>query len=470
MFSSGLPGWLAASLVAGAVVVCAQPGLADSLPRTPQPAPQPAPQAAAVNAPSPAAGAITLSQAIALALKNDPAYAGALAASGSARLDAALSRSALLPNADAHGQYLYTQPNGVRNQAGQIGSQAAPRFIANNAIREYAAQVLVNESLSFASFAGYQRARGLAAQSAADLESARRDLVVRVVAAYFGVLSASEKEKVAQRALTEAQTFLDLTQKLESGREVAHADVVKADLSDQQRQRELGDATLAAEKARLDLGVLLFPDPRTPYSLVAAGQIPDPLPDRATTEAESGKNNPDLRSALAALHAAHSEVFAARAGYFPALALNYSWGIDAPQFAVNGPDGVRNLGYSASVGLDIPLWDWFATHDRVRQSELREHAAQAALTTVQRTLIAQLDEFYSEARVASDQVASFQTSVDTARESLRLTRLRYSAGEALALEVVDAENALAQAESALADGRLRAQVARANLQTLTGVL
>jgi outer membrane protein TolC len=89
---------------------------------------------------------------------------------------------------------------------------------------------------------------------------------------------------------------------------------------------------------------------------------------------------------------------------------------------------------------------------------------------MQRTLIAQLDEYYSEARVAAGQVSSLQTSVDTARESLRLTRLRYSAGEALALEVVDAENALALAESALADGRLRAQVARANLQTLTGVL
>ncbi len=111
--------------------------------------------------------------------------------------------------------------------------------------------------------------------------------------------------------------------------------------------------------------------------------------------------------------------------------------------------------------MDIPLWDWFATHDRVRQSELREKAAQAALTNMQRTLIAQLDEYYNEARVASDQVASLRTSVDTARESLRLTRLRYSAGEALALEVVDAENAVAQAESALADGLLRAQVARA---------
>jgi outer membrane protein TolC len=466
MFSAGLPGWLAAFLVAGAAIACARPAVANSLPQ----APQPAAQAAAANPSTAAVGAITLRQAMALALRDDPAYATARATAGSARLDAAMSRGALLPNADAHGQYLYTQPNGVLNQAGQIGSQAAPRFIANNAIREYAAQVLVNENLSFAGFAGYRRARALATQSSADLESARRDLVVRVVAAYFGVLSAREKANVAQRALTEAKAFVDLTQKLENGREVAHADVVKADLSYQQRQREFSDATLAADKARLDLGVLLFPDPRTPYTLAAEDKIAEPLPDRAAIDAEAAKNNPDLRSALAGLDAAHNEVFAARAGYFPALAFNYSWGIDAPQFAVNGPDGVRNLGYSASVGLDFPVWDWFATHDRVRQSELREKAAQAALTTMQRTLIAQLDEYYDEARVAADQVASLQTSVDTARESLHLTRLRYSAGEALALEVVDAENALAQSESALADGRLRAEVARANLQTLTGVL
>jgi len=35
---------------------------------------------------------------------------------------------------------------------------------------------------------------------------------------------------------------------------------------------------------------------------------------------------------------------------------------------------------------------------------------------------------------------------------------------------VDAEGALAQAETALADGTLRSHVARANLQTLTGAL
>jgi outer membrane protein len=463
MFCSGLPEWLAASVVAGAAIVCARPAMADSLPQ----APQPAPAAATANSPAPA---ITLTQAMALAIQNDPAFATARATAGSARLDTAISRSALLPNAGVNGTYTYTQPSGFVDNGVPYGLERLPIFVANDSIHEYWAQLLVNQTISLPNIANWRRSRALAAQASADLESARRDLLVRVVSAYFGVVDTAEKAAVAQRALNEAQGFVDLTQKLEKGREVAHADVVKADLSLQQRQREFSDATLAADKARLDLGVLLFPDPRTPYTLTDQNQLPDSLPDEAAVQAAAAHNNPDLRSALSALKAAQSEVWAARLAYLPTIGFNYTYGINAPELAANAPGGVRNLGYSASVTINMPVWDWFAAQDKVRQSQLREKVAQTTLTNAQRLLIAQLDEYYNEARVAADQVASLRTSVDTARESLRLTRLRYSAGEALALEVVDAENALALAESALADGRLRAQVARANLQTLTGVL
>ena len=47
-------------------------------------------------------------------------------------------------------------------------------------------------------------------------------------------------------------------------------EVVKAQLQQQQRERDLSNAKLNAEKARLDLGVLLFPDPRTAYTLLDA--------------------------------------------------------------------------------------------------------------------------------------------------------------------------------------------------------
>jgi outer membrane protein TolC len=54
-------------------------------------------------------------------------------------------------------------------------------------------------------------------------------------------------------------------------------------------------------------------------------------------------------------------------------------------------------------------------------------------------------------------------------ESLRLTLLRYQAGEATALEVVDAQTTLTQARNAFDDGLVRYRLAITNLQTLTGV-
>jgi outer membrane protein TolC len=163
-------------------------------------------------------------------------------------------------------------------------------------------------------------------------------------------------------------------------------------------------------------------------------------------------------------------VQAARAAYLPDLGMNFTYGIDAPQFAANGPDGVHNLGYSASVTLDIPVWDWLSTQHKVRQSEIRRDAVKVALSAVQKRLLANLDEFYAEADAAQKQLDSLNTSVQTATESLRLTHLRYSGGEATVLEVVDAQNALILTEDAREDGMLRYQTALANLQTLTGTL
>ncbi|MGC2160287.1 MAG: TolC family protein [Silvibacterium sp.] len=413
----------------------------------------------------------TLLDAIALAEVNDPNYAASVADRGVANLDRGISRAALLPVVTYQNQYLYTQPNGLRNQAGQgVGSQDAPRFIANNAIREYQSQALITETLSAANFAGLRHAGAAASKASADAEVARRSLVVAVASAYYTLIAEESSVQIAQRAEGEAQSFVDLTGKLEAGREVAHADQIKADLALQQRQRELAEAQLAEQKARLDLGILILPDPRKPYRLADSSQGTPSLPAREESEAVASKNNPELKSALETLHMSQDDVTAARAAYLPALSFNYTYGIDAPQFAVNGPAGVQNLGYSAFATLNLPVWDWLATHDRVKQSELRRKVAQTQLSYTQKKLIADLDEYYSEAKVASDELASLNLSVKTAQESLRLTKLRYSAGEATALEVVDAEGAATQAETASADGAVRYRVALANLQTLTGTL
>jgi outer membrane protein len=425
-------------------------------------------QASTVSAPSPAPASITLQQAIALARTNEPSFAAAVANERVSALDHSIARAALLPGVSYNNQVLYTQPNGAINGSGPIGNQSAPRFIANNAVREYASQGVVTETLGLRQLTAVSRAAAADAVAAAELEIARRGLVSTVTGLFYQALAADRKVGVARRAAGEAGSFTTLTQQRESAREGAHADVVKAQLQQQQRDRDLADAQLEAQKSHLDLGVLLFPDPRAAYTLVPGAVAP--LPDRAGVDAAAMRLNPELRQALASLRVSTLEVTAARAAYLPDLGLNFTYGIDAVQFAVNGRDGVKNLGYSASATLDIPVWDWLSTQHRVRQSEILRDAARTVLTATQRRLIAQLDEFYAEAGTARDQLQSLDQSVQTAAESLRLTRLRYSAGESTVLEVVDAQNSLTAAEIAREDGTIRYQMALTNLQLLTGAL
>jgi outer membrane protein len=422
-----------------------------------------------VSSTAPASAAvqqISLDEAIRLAEKNEPVFAAARAQTRIAKLDHSVAAASLLPSVTYHNQYLFTQGNGSNDRIGQTTTSAAPRFIANNAVHEYASQGVVNERLGVQQFSAVSVASAQEAQAAAEEEIARRGLVSAVVSLYYGVAAANTKLAVVQRSADEADHFFKLTQDRENAREAAHADVIKAELTQQQRTRDVEDAKLAASKAHLELGVLLFADPRTAFQTEAVA--PPVLPDRAEVEADASKNNAELKSALAALHASDAGVLSARAAYLPDLGLNFTYGVDAPQFAVNGPDASRNLGYSASATLDIPVWDWLSTEHKVKQSEIRRDLAKVALSVAQRRLIADLSEFYDEAATTRDQLASLDASATMAQESLHLTELRYTGGEGSVLEVVDAQNTLLAAETAQADGVVRYQLALANLQTLTG--
>jgi outer membrane protein TolC len=446
----------------------------------------PVPGQTTAPATPPNAPVITLDEAINRARTNEPTFAAAVAAQRNATLDRSIARAALLPNVVYHNQFLYTQPvrcpvtneicatnAGITSGNASAGNPAissgAPRFIANNAVHEYVSQGQVNETIGVQQFNALSRATAAQALATAELEVARRGLVASVANLFYSSSTSERRVAVAERAANEAASISQLTQQREAVREVAHADVVKAQLDQQQRDRDLTDARLNAQKARLELGVLLFPDPRTPYTLNLPS-VPPPVPARADVEAALAKRNPELQSALANSHLADLSVTAARAAYLPDLAFNYSYGIDAARFASYALDGSRNIGYSAMVTLDIPIWDWFTTRDKIRQSQINRTTARVVLTNTQRRLVAMLEENYAEAAAAHDQLESLNQSVATAAESLRLTRLSYSAGETAILTVVDAEHSLTAAEIAREDGIVRYETALANLQLLTGTL
>jgi outer membrane protein TolC len=428
------------------------------------------PWAAAQTEPPKTDAPLTLEDAIRLAQANEPAFAAAVAESRAAALERKDAKAALLPSVTFHNQYLFTESNRTRATTTQgATSQSLPAFIANNSIHEYTNQAAVTETLGLAGAASARLASANAVRAQAELEIARRGLVSTVVELYYNIRAGADRLTVAQRALEEANRFVELTQRREEGREAAHADVIKARLGQQQRQREMAEAGLANEKANLEMGILLYPDPSRKFA-IAEETAPPMLLDRPGVEAAARANNPELRSALATLQASQATTLSAWAGLMPDLALNYSYGIDAPQFASNGPDGARNLGYSASATVDVPIWDWLTSERKVKEARIRAQASKIALDAAQRRMLADLTEFYNEADIARQLLASLDASVADAREALRLTNLRYVNGESTVLDVVDAQNTLVAAENGQIDGVVRYHLALAQLETLTGRL
>ena len=406
---------------------------------------------------------ITLQDALTRAQANEPSYRAALTNYGVAKQDTVQARANLLPNANYEAGYLYTQGNGT----------PTGRFIANNAVHEYVSEGDVHQSLSWQDAAEYRLARAKEALSKAQSEIALRGLAVAVTQAYYGFVVAQRKYSIAQRASGEAQHFFDITQKLERGGEVAHADTIKAQLQLQQQQRASQEAQLEMDRSRLELAVMIFPSFNQDFTTVDDLENIEPLPSYQETEAMAGNQNPQLRAALAALKAANQEVAVAWNSFLPSLSLDYFYGIDATRFAVNGIDPltgrhVQNLGYSASATLNLPIWNWGANRSKVKSAHLQQQQAQVELSFAQRKMIADLKTLYREAETSRAELESLRQSADLAAESLRLTTLRYQAGEATALEVVDAQNTLTLGQNALGDGQVRFRVAVANLQTLTG--
>ena len=407
---------------------------------------------------------ITLEDAIARARKVSPTLETALTNAKIAAEATVQARAANLPTVSANSQYLYTEGNGT----------AAARFIANNGVHEYIAQADVHQTLSAPLL--------IAARSSALLQAAARDqaivaqrgLVVAVVQSYAALVAANGKLQALQEALDAAQQFLKTTQQLETGGEVAHADVIKARLQQSDSQVALNDAQQVREQARLALALLIFQDVNQPFAVAEDPAQMLQLPAFAPTQALAHQANPDIGAALNTERAASKDVTSAWSEYLPSMTFDYFYGVDANQFASRSVDytgrPVQNLGYSALASLNIPIFNWGATHSRVKQAQYRHQQAATALSYAKRRLTASISQFYAEAQTAQQEMAIRQGSVADAEQSRKLILLQYKAGEATALEVVNSEATVGIEKTAFYDAETRFDTALASLATLTGSL
>lgn len=375
-----------------------------------------------------------------------------------AREDAIQAKADLRPTAQAISGYIYTQPNGTPTGI----------YVPNDGVHVYSELLNAHGEYNPAKRAEYHRTLAAEAVAQAKKDLAERGLTATVTQNFYSMDVAQRKVTNAESSLREAKDFQDLTEKQERGGEVARVDVVKARLQVQQRERDLQDAQANYDKARIGFAVILFPNYGQAFTVTDDLDNSPKLPAYEEITAMAGKNNPDVRAAQATVQQETFAITSARAAYLPTFSLDYFYGLQANQVAIHDPEGHNLLGSSVVAQLNIPIWNWGINKSKVKQAELNLQQAKNDLSFTQRTLLSNLESYYLEAKVATSQIASLRESLTDSVENLRLTRLRYTAGESVAQEVVDAQTLLVQARNAFDDGLVRYRLAVANLQTLTG--
>lgn len=417
---------------------------------------------------APAPQTLTLKDALALAEKNDPSVLAATSDTQAAAEDRKQARAGMYPSLSGRSEYLGTQGN---------GRLAESRFVTNDGVHVYRDWAVIHQDFSPGTLRGtaVKRAQAAEALTRAKLEIARRGLAATVTKSYYAFIAAQRKYGTAQQALDQAEHASTISEQLERGREVAHSDVVKARLQVIAQQQALKEASLGVESARMDLAVLLFRDFDENFSVVDDLDVAPPLPAMNEIESMAAHENPILGAAMQALRCADLDTKLARQAYLPTLTVDAVYGIEANAFALRstvaankdvGP--LPNLGYFVTASLNIPVWDWGIRRSKVRQAELKREEARVDLSAAQRTMVRNLRGYSGEAQTARQEVDLLRSAVDLSSENLRLNTLRYQAGEATILELVDAQTSYAQARNAYDDGLVRYRVAIGNLQTLTG--
>ena len=413
---------------------------------------------------------VTLQDALERAKQNDPQFLAASADADIAREDRVQARASLLPSLSHTTQYLGNSP--TPDNVNPNG-----RFVSLDGVKMYRSWAVVHQELSPNVLLGTPLRKAQAAEAAAQakLEVAQRGLGVTVTRSYYALVAAQRKYATAQQSAQQAQRFFDIAQEQQRLGQVARSDVIKAEIGYQQAQQSFRDAFVAIDAARLAVAVLLFPTLDENFTVVDDLAAAPPLPPFGDVRSAAVQNNPDVRAADQALRAAGQEVRAAKNAFLPSVAFDGVYGIEANEFALHSRVAAQpelgvlpNLGYFITANLTVPVWDWGGLRSKLHQSETRQHQAEVALTRTQRQLMANLYSMYNEAVAAKAGADSLQHVADIAAESLRLTTLRYQAGESTALEVVDAQNTLVQARNAIDDAQVRYRLALADLQTLTG--
>ncbi|MGZ5269479.1 MAG: efflux transporter outer membrane subunit [Ramlibacter sp.] len=228
-------------------------------------------------------------------------------------------------------------------------------------------------------------------------------------------------------------------------------ETARAALFQQQRQRALDLSTLA-----LLVGQPLPPDFSTGATLAAVA-----LPDvPAGTPSDVLTARPDVRQAEQLLQSANANIGAARAAFFPRITLTASAGRASSQLS-GLFDGGGKWAYTVAPQLLLPIFDAGRNVAGLRSANVARDIAVAQYERSIQQAFKEVSDALAGRATLADQLQAQVNVAEAESARTRLSQLRYDAGVASSLDLLDAQRsqfAARQAEIQTRLARLQNQV------------
>jgi outer membrane protein len=361
------------------------------------------------------------------------------------------ARAGLLPLPQINGGFNYNSPF--------HGQQS---FAALNGVHEYIAQAGISQEFDTSGRLRADLARAHAEENAAtaSLAIAQRDLKREVTTAYYRALLTQRLARVSEDVLTESQDFERRWRLLLEDGEAAQADVVKAALQTSRWTTALRNAKAEATLARHELAAFWTQDVAAPLELDDVLEQPVPPEAPAETAPFLGRLEFSFLDAQKKSFDAQSRM--ARSALYPRLNFSFEYGIDAVT------DVWSAGGYAALVNLTIPLFDWVKARSAATQFQLRGEQTEGNRAIAQRVFSKDYEDARTRVQTYQAQIAGLDQQVRLAAQNLELSRIRYQGGEGLALDVVTAQDSLAQSRADYYTNLANFWNARADLEVASG--
>ncbi|MGI9216822.1 MAG: efflux transporter outer membrane subunit [Hydrogenophaga sp.] len=285
--------------------------------------------------------------------------------------------------------------------------------------------------------------------------AAQTSLVASVANGWLALQTDEELLDLTRRTLATREDSLRLTQlRFDNG--VASA----LDLRQAESLAAAARGTLAQlQRSRAqDLNALTLLVGQTPpaallptagVSSVAMRAVPEGLPSDLLAR------RADIRQAEQALIAANANIGAARAAFFPRIALTASVGSASSDLSGLFKDG--SWGFTLAPQALLPIFDAGRNQANLASAKVGRDIAVAQYEKAIQTAFREVADALAGRATLGEQLAALQQQADADAERLRLSELRYRSGVASSLDLLDAQRSLFATQQSLAQVRLAQQ-------------